>query len=144
MVEKSEVEVELVEVEFKKVMFWKVEEALTRRLFKVPRPPVKAVAKLLVEDEVVKVPLVAKKLVVVAEVPVALTKVKFWRVELPLRRRFVRLPVVPNKLVEKKLVEVAEVEVDRSKKAPPTTSKSELVVVADSPITIPILLPPFG
>ena len=35
---------------------------------------------------------VAKKLVVVAEVPVALTKVKFWRVEDPVAKRFTKVP----------------------------------------------------
>jgi len=39
-------------------------------------------------NKLVKVPLVEKSEVVVAWVPVALIKVKFWRVEEPVRRRF--------------------------------------------------------
>lgn len=54
---------------------------------KVTLPALIAVAKRLVDDAVV-----AKKLVVVAEVPVAFTKVKFWRVDEALARRLVKLP----------------------------------------------------
>ena len=59
-----------------------------RRVVKVARPvevklpPLAVVKKRLVEDAVVE-----KKLVVVAEVPVALVKVKFWRVVELVRRR---------------------------------------------------------
>ena len=70
MVEKIEVAVALVEVEFRKVIFCKVEEPFTRRLLRVPRPPVKAVAKRLVEEAVVKVPAVENKFVEVAFVVV--------------------------------------------------------------------------
>jgi len=54
--------------------------------------------------------LVAKKLVVVAEVPVAFRKVKFWRVDEPVRRRFERVvsPAVavrvPVKLAAEEMV----------------------------------------
>ena len=59
----------------------------------------------------------AKKFVVVALVPVALTKVKFWRVEDELTRRFrvVRSVVeafIPLKTVTNRLVDVAEVVVE--------------------------------
>ena len=52
---------------------------------------------------------VLKRFVVVALVPVAFTKVKFWRVEEPLTRRFESVPRPPEKLpvvreVEKRLV----------------------------------------
>ena len=57
--------------------------------------------------------LVEKRLEVVACVPVALTKVKFWRVLEPVarmlaavRREFMK-PLVAERVVEKKLVEVA-------------------------------------
>ena len=51
------------------------------------------------------------KVVVVALVVVALDAVKFWRVDEPLRRRFARVPVCPEKFCKveepetKKLVE---------------------------------------
>ena len=59
---------------------------------------------------VAKVPLVEKRSVVVAEVPVALTKVTFWRVEEPVSKRFERVvkpPVavrVPVKLAAEEMV----------------------------------------
>ena len=69
-------------------------------------PPILIVlAKRFVEEAVV-----AKKLVVVAEVPVAFTKVKFWRVVDPERRRLeseVRPPVavrVPVKFAAEEMV----------------------------------------
>jgi hypothetical protein len=56
-----------------------------------PVPPtLRSEAERLVEEAVV-----AKKLVVVAEVPVALTKVKFWRVEDPERSRLERVVSPP-------------------------------------------------
>src|SRR6266481_4047124 len=64
-------EVAFVVVLLSAVKFCKVEEPRTRRLFRVPRPPVNAVAKRFVVEAVVKVPLVLKRFVVVAEVPVA-------------------------------------------------------------------------
>jgi len=87
-------------------------------------PMFAAVAKRFVEEAVV-----AKKLVVVAEVPVALRKVKFWRVEEPVTRRFESVPVVnatepkvafvakrfvEEAVVAKKLVVVAFVDVELS------------------------------
>jgi hypothetical protein len=59
---------------------------------------------------------VLKKLVVVAEVPVAFRKVKFWRVVELVNIVFVNLAIEANKfvelaVVEKKLVVVAEVPV---------------------------------
>lgn len=89
----------------------------------VPAPKLK-----LVEKRFVELAVVAKKFVVVADVPVAFTKVKFWSVELPFTRRvesvaspFPKIvPVlkeVAKRLVElaivaKKLVEVAFVVVE--------------------------------
>jgi hypothetical protein len=76
VVEKRVVEVALVEVEFNAVKFWRVVEALTRRLevVTVPEevrlPAFKAVAERLVDEA-----LVAKNEVVVALVPVAVVKV---------------------------------------------------------------------
>ena len=55
--------------------------------------------------------LVEKKLVVVAEVPVAFTNEKFWRVVEPLSRRLVRLPIEPKRFEAKKAVVVALVPV---------------------------------
>ena len=80
-VAKKLVEVELVVVLLSPVKFWKVDDAVARRLVvvrvpvRVRFPPVPIVKNEFVEDAVVE-----KKLVVVAEVPVALVKVKFWRV----------------------------------------------------------------
>jgi len=85
VVAKKLVEVLLVEVEFKRVMFWKVDEALRRRFERLVRPAV-----------AVRVPV---KLAVLEIV---------W----PLMRPEVRVPrlaVVAKRLVLKKLVEVAEV-----------------------------------
>jgi hypothetical protein len=57
------------------------------------------------ENKLVELAVVAKKLVVVAEVPVALTKVKFWRVEEPVNRRFERVVRPPlNVLVPVKVL----------------------------------------
>ena len=87
---------------------------------------VKAEVKRLVELAVVE-----KKLVVVALVPVAVTKVKFWKVEEALARMLLKVPVpltvnvppvpvvknrfVEDAVVEKKLVVVAFVEVELRK-----------------------------
>ena len=83
------------------VKFWRVEDPETRRFAKVPVPePVMfapltlpAVVRLPVNVSAPPIPVVnerfvdeaneAKKLVVVALVPVAFKKVKFWRVEEP-------------------------------------------------------------
>ena len=67
------------------------------------------------EKRLVELAVVEKKLVVVAEVPVAFKKVKFWRVVEPVRSRLpaVRKPAEPVprlKLVEKRFVEEALVE----------------------------------
>ncbi len=99
VVEKSEVVVAFVEVEFRKVMFCKVDEPVVRRFERVVSPPVAvSVPVKLAADEIVwplmlpevmrpvlrevenkfvELAVVAKKLVVVADDPVALTKVKF-------------------------------------------------------------------
>lgn len=47
----------------------------------------------MVENRFVEEAVVEKKFVVVAEVPVAFTKVKFWRVEDPSAKRFVLVTV---------------------------------------------------
>ena len=107
-----------------KVKFCKVEEPLTRRLVNVTVPKVAFVAKRFVLEA-----FVLKKLVVVADEPVALTKVKFCRVEDALARKLLAvivavevrlppLPVVKNRfvveaVVEKKLVVVAFVVVEK-------------------------------
>ena len=58
----------------------------------VDRPRVTKPKLALVEKRLVDEAVVAKKLVVVAEVPVALTKVKFWRVEEALARMLENVP----------------------------------------------------
>ena len=74
--------------------------------------------------------MVEKKLVVVAEVPVAFIKVKFWRVEEPVERRLAKVPrpvevkCPPLAVVKKRLVEEAVVE-------------KKLVVVAEVPLALP-------
>jgi hypothetical protein len=103
--------VALVPVAFTKVKFWRVEEPLTKRFWNVPVPlevkfpPVPVVKKRLVLEAVE-----AKKFVVVALVPVALIKVKFWRVVEPLTRRLAKVATPDVKEVEKRLVEEAVVE----------------------------------
>ena len=90
------VDVELVVVLFTPVKFWRVEEPVTRR-FGTVRRPVEVMAPV---KRLVKVPVVAKRLVVVADVPVALPKM-----------RLVKFALVPKRLVAKKLVVVALVPV---------------------------------
>ncbi len=123
-------------VELRAVKFCKVEEPLSNRLERFVKPavavtvPVKLAAeeivwplispevttprlelvlKRLVDDAVVE-----KKFVVVAWVPVALTKVKFWRVEDPVIRSCP--PIFANRVFESK--------------------KNGAVVVAEFPIVI--------
>lgn len=101
-----------VPVAFRKVKFWRVLDPVTTRLVRVPRvavsdPTVPLFAKKLVVlavvakkvDEVALVTftvvpniLVEKKFVVVAEVPVAFPKVKFWRVLEPSARMLPKVP----------------------------------------------------
>jgi hypothetical protein len=65
-------------VALKKVKFWKVEEPVRSRLGKVAIPVnVRAPPFELVKKRFVEEPVVVKKLVVVAEEPVAAVKVKF-------------------------------------------------------------------
>jgi hypothetical protein len=123
VVAKRLVEVALVEVELRAVKFWRVDEPVTRRLERVVRPlvtlrvPVRLAALEIVwpfivpevmlpvlrevEKRLVEEAVVAKKLVVVAEVPVALVK-----------RRSVIVPLVAVRVVAKRLVVVAWVVVD--------------------------------
>ncbi len=121
-----------------KVKFWRVEEPVARILPNVPRPEMFAV----VPKRFVKVPVVEKKFVVVAEVPVAFVNI-----------RSVRLRTFANKLVnvpdvEKRLVVVAEVPValvnDRREKTEssvvevdvnllPRTSPALVTVNCDAP-----------
>jgi hypothetical protein len=70
------------------------------------RPAVRAVAKRFVELAVV-----ANKLVVVAEAPVAFENVKFCSVVEPIAKRLVVEPVTKLKVLAKKFVVVAEVPV---------------------------------
>ena len=127
VVEKKLVVVALVPVAFTKVKFWRVVEAVAKILAKVPRVVPVMLAKvgdavvftlwsnqslrvgapftvkslpLTVRAEVKRFVLdavVEKKFVVVAEVPVAFTKVKFWRVEDEVTSR---VPVVVRPVVE--------------------------------------------
>ena len=97
VVAKLFVVVALVEVELSAVKFWRVEEAFTRRLVKVPKPEevmfpaLRIEAKRFVEEAVVE-----KSVVVVALVVVELRAVKFWSVEEPLESR---VPKVPRPVV---------------------------------------------
>jgi hypothetical protein len=166
--------VALVVVEFIPVKFWRVEEPVTKRLERVVRPevtlrvPVRLAADEIVwpfrrpavitpawmfpvlsdvEKRLVDEAVVAKKLVVVALVPVALTKVKFWRVEEPLESRLPKVPspeapvidqLVPVRLVVPKAFEPDQVllsprSVDEADDPPqpvqlPTTSVPMLAV----------------
>lgn len=65
------------------------------RLPAIKFPIVELFENRLVLEAVVEKRVVEKKFVVVAEVPVALLNVKFWRVEEPLRRRLERLVSPP-------------------------------------------------
>jgi hypothetical protein len=95
--------VALVEVELSAVKFWRVEEPFTRRFASVPRPLMNVVPKFAaVANIFVELAVEANELVVVADVPVALVKVK-----LP------RIPALRLKLVEKRLVELAVVANER-------------------------------
>ena len=99
VVEKKLVVVALVPVALAKVKFCRVDEPLSKRLAKVPSPvdvklpPFPVVKKRLVEDAVVE-----KKLVVVADVPVAKLKVKLVKLPkgpesvAPVRVELVRVP----------------------------------------------------
>jgi hypothetical protein len=84
-----------------KVRFWSVVEALAKKFVAVTAPvevrfPIlPVVEKKLVDDAVV-----ANILVEVAELPVAFTKVKFWRVEEAVARMLAEV----SKLVTKALV----------------------------------------
>ena len=71
-------EVAAVVVELTAVKFWRVDEALTKRLTKVAEPAEREAENRLVEEAVV-----LKRLVVVAFVPVALVKVNFCKVVEP-------------------------------------------------------------
>jgi len=123
VVAKKLVEVLLVEVEFKKVILWKVDEALTRRFERLVRPavavsvPVKfAVAEIfwpftrpevsVPRFAVVPKRLVEKKLVEVACEVVAFTPVKFCKVVEDRCKALVMMAVVAERVVAKKLVEV--------------------------------------
>ena len=114
------------EVDCRAVKFWRVEEALVKRLVKVPRPeevklpPEPVVKKRLVEEAVV-----LKKLVVVALVPVALLKVKFWRVVEPEESKS------PAWFTENLVVEATF----KSSRRP------EKPVIASTPITVPEVPP---
>jgi hypothetical protein len=140
VVEKRLVVVALVLVALRAVKFWRVDEPLSKRLERVAKPPVavRVPVKLAaleivwplilpavmrpvlraVEKRLVLEAVVAKKLVEVAEVPVALMKVKFWRVVEPITKRSPDelmvevaeppiLKLLPEKMEEKRLVEVA-------------------------------------
>ena len=110
-----------------------------------PVPPtVSKEEKRLVLDAVV-----LNKLVVVAEVPVALTKVKFWRVVEPMTKRspeelMVVVAVPPIlielavRMLENKLVVVAEVVVEL-----PLTSKLPVILKLESMVLDAVEMKPF-
>ena len=89
---------------------------MAKFLVVVPASKVRVEAKRLVDDAVVE-----KKFVVVAEVPVAFTNVKFWRVVEPVNASVPITPVPPVMLVAKRFVEEAVV-------------LKKLVVVAEVPV----------
>ena len=84
VVAKKLVEVLFEVVAFFAVKFWRVVLPVARMLVAVSVP----VRVSFVPFEFVNAKFVAKKLVEVADVPVAFTKVKFWRVDEPVMRRF--------------------------------------------------------
>ena len=111
VVAKLFVVVALVEVELSAVKFWRVEEPFTRRLARVPRPLMNVVPKFAaVANIFVELAVVAKRLVVVALVPVAFVKLKLPRMPVP-RLKFVPNRFVLDAVVEKKFVLVALVSV---------------------------------
>ena len=90
-----------VPVALTKVKFCKVLEALSKRFARVPRPvEVKLPPFPVVKNKLVELAVVEKRLVVVAEVPVALTKVKFWSVDEPLTYRLVVVALVVIRLAK--------------------------------------------
>jgi hypothetical protein len=89
-----------------------VEPVVVKKLVVVADVPVALTKRMLVKLALVPKTLFEKKLVVVALVPVPLLNVKFWSVDEPFNKRFVRLPVVPNMFVEKRFVDVAFVVVE--------------------------------
>lgn len=126
VVENKLVVVALVPVALMKVKFCKVEEPVTKRFERVESPrvavrvPVKLAAELIVwlfmrpevigpavnvpmfpkvANKLVEEALVEKKDVVVADVPVALRKVKFWRVDDPVNRRLAKVVNPPLKVL---------------------------------------------
>src|SRR3989338_9182032 len=135
-----------VPVALTKVKFCKVLEALSKRFARVPRPvEVKLPPFPVVKNKLVELAVVEKRLVVVAAVPVAFTKVKFCKVLEALSKRFARvprpvevklppLPVVKNKFVDEAVVDkrfvvvalVAERSVTDKLRAPREPSKAAL------------------
>ena len=143
VVAKKLVVVAFVLVLFCAVKFWRVDDPRVRMFANVPTPvevidpPLALVKKrdvldavferrvprlALAENRFVELAVVAKKLVVVAEVPVALVKVKFFRVDEPVARKFEPVTVPddvmfppfindPKRLVEDAVVAKIEVEV---------------------------------
>ena len=85
---------------FTAVKFWRVDDPVTRRLPAVAVPE----SVRLVPLPVVNAKVLEKKLVVVAAEPVAFTKVKFWRVEEPERRRFAAVTREVNELDPEKVL----------------------------------------
>ena len=81
VVAKNEVLVLLVVVELSPVKFWRVDDPYESKVAPVTLPSVALPAFKTVAKRLVELAVVLKKLVVVAALPVALMKVKFWRVE---------------------------------------------------------------
>ena len=114
VVAKLFVVVALVEVELSAVKFWRVEEPFTRRLARVPRPLMNVVPKFAaVANIFVELAVVAKRLVVVALVPVAFVKLKLPRIPVP-RLKLVEKRLVLDAVVANERVVVALVEVELS------------------------------
>jgi hypothetical protein len=146
--------VALLEVELSAVKFCRVDEPVARMLRDVRRearvadPPLSVVKKKLVVEE-----LVAKKLVVVAEVPVAVVKVKFCRVVDAVTRRLVvvapPLMVRPEPRVPPPIVEEAEdwkpERIPSEVREELTTLAAKVVPVSDpagaDPVMLPVRLP---
>jgi hypothetical protein len=88
--------------------------------------------------------LVAKKFVVVAEVPVALTKVKFWRVDEPVRRRLERVERPETLRVEERVVAPDTASVPVAARFPPMYASPDTESFANGDVvpmpTSPLLL----
>ena len=143
-----------VPVAFTKVKFWRVDEALAKRLVKVPRPEeVKLPPVPVVKNKLVVEAVVEKREVEVALELVELTAVKFCKVEEPLTKRLTKVAEPAEREAENRLVEeavvlkrlvvvafvpVALVKVNFCKVVEPTTNKSPAVLMVE--VAVPPIL----